>query len=765
MRIVNVFIYLYAAIGLVPYFESIDKQYPQNLYLILLNISVIVYYSIRDKAFVNEIKKIISKLPILLLIGFFIWSSITSIFAVNYLESLSTLPRLFNQLVCLIILTFLFSRVKDFKLFLFGLISVFLSLEVISVISIYIFDIIYLGKPGFRAIAYRGFSGNINIMAYIMLPKIAFVFYYLFNSKNLWVKRYLWMLNTLAIFCIVSIFKTRSAIIVLSISMLLTCIALYRFLTIRKIYKNNISLLYKYFKVIIIPVFIVIATDNYISQRYDGINVQSRVSTLGNISTDSSLQQRIRYIKATLSSFIQYPIFGVGIGNWEIVSLKYENPEMTNFVVPYHAHNDYLEILAETGLPGFLIYFGLIFLIGYLLLKKILSLNNITESTFLIFLFIWLLIHLFDSLFNFPFDRIFQQVYFAILLAGIFATTKMPVVNLSNQKTSLVISTILLLFPLSLYSTARLIKSGVAQKIFITEFNRKKFDRPSLEEIENLEIDFKNVSQTAMPMYSIKGIYYFKQDRFEEAIEMFRKGSNSNPYMYLGTSYIGQSYSMMNQLDSALYYTKKAFEKAPNNFLFYGHYVLTLEKLKDSLGVKDAFNMVQDKYKDPLHEEIYLGVMNNILSENKSFALENIDLQLKSGNDQLKKNYYAVKIGAQEMYRADLLNQQAESSFQNENFEQAAELFLRASNLNPYELPYKENAANAYMKIGNDSLSLNLLNELINEDGYRNTKAFYLRGLVLYGLKDEQAACRDFKIVDEAGLFADSDLYGILCNN
>ncbi len=117
MRIVNVFIYLYAAIGLVPYFESIDKQYPQNLYLILLNISVIVYYSIRDKAFVNEIKKIISKLPILLLIGFFIWSSITSIFAVNYLESLSTLPRLFNQLVCLIILTFLFSRVKDFKLF------------------------------------------------------------------------------------------------------------------------------------------------------------------------------------------------------------------------------------------------------------------------------------------------------------------------------------------------------------------------------------------------------------------------------------------------------------------------------------------------------------------------------------------------------------------------------------------------------------------------------------------------------------------------
>ncbi|MBT6447807.1 MAG: hypothetical protein HOK38_03565 [Flavobacteriaceae bacterium] len=764
MRIENIFIFLYAAIGIVPYFESIDKQYPQNLYLILLNISVIAYYSFRDKTFINEIKKIISKVPILLLIGFFIWSSFTSIFAINYLESLSTLPRLFNQLVCLIMLTFLFSRVKDFKLLLFWLVSVFLSLEVISVISVYIFDIIYLGKPGYRAIAYRGFSGNINIMAYVMLPQITLVFYYLFNSKNLWLKRYLWILNTLAIFCIISIFKTRSAIVVLFISMLLTCIALYRFLVIRKIYKNNVSLFFKFFKVIIIPFLIVIVTDNYISQRYDGINVQSRVSTLGNISTDSSLQQRIRYIKATLSSFTQYPIFGVGIGNWEIVSLKYENPDMTNFVVPYHAHNDYLEILAETGVPGFLIYFGLIFLVGYLLLKKILTNNNIAESTFLIFLFIWLLIHLFDSLFNFPFDRIFQQVYFAILLAGIFSNTKMPVIKLSNNNSSLIISALLLLLPLSLYSSARLFNSGLAQKIFITEFNRKKFDRPSLEEIEKLEIDFKNVSQTAMPMYSIKGIYYFKQNRFEEAIEMFRKGSNSNPYMHLGTSYIGQSYSMMNQLDSALYYTKKAFEKVPNNFLFYGHYVLTLEKLKDSIGVKKAFNIVNDKYKDPLHEEIYLGIMNNILSENKTFALENIDLQLKSGNDQLKKNYYAVKIGAQEMYRADLLNQQAESSFEDEDFEQAAELFLRASNINPLELPYKENTANAYMKIGKDSLALKLLNELINEEGYRSSKAFYLRGLVLYGLKDEQSACRDLKIADEAGLFAQTNLYSILCN-
>ena len=68
------------------------------------------------------------------------------------------------------------------------------------------------------------------------------------------------------------------------------------------------------------------------------------------------------------------------------------------------------------------------------------------------------------------------------------------------------------------------------------------------------------------------------------------------------------------------------------------------------------------------------------------------------------------------------------------------------------------------MKIGKDSLALKLLNELINEEGYRSSKAFYLRGLVLYGLKDEQSACRDLKIADEAGLFAQTNLYSILCN-
>jgi tetratricopeptide (TPR) repeat protein len=170
------------------------------------------------------------------------------------------------------------------------------------------------------------------------------------------------------------------------------------------------------------------------------------------------------------------------------------------------------------------------------------------------------------------------------------------------------------------------------------------------------------------------------------------------------------------------------------------------------------------KYKEPKHENLYLGVMNNVLTGNKKFALENIDLKLESGNDQLKENYYALKIGYIDMYDADLLYQRGELFYEKKEYKVAADLFLQASNLNPFEFPYKENAANAYMQMGKDSLSLKLLDELINKDGSKSPKTYYLRGLVLYGLDKKTLACQDLRVADNAGLFVKTNLYNILCS-
>ena len=76
-----------------------------------------------------------------------------------------------------------------------------------------------------------------------------------------------------------------------------------------------------------------------------------------------------------------------------------------------------------------------------------------------------------------------------------------------------------------------------------------------------------------------------------------------------------------------------------------------------------------------------------------------------------------------------------------DSFETAEDFFRRASNLNPYELVYKENLANTNLKLGRFGVALNILNELIIEDGSKSIKVKYLRILAYLNLQDFENAC------------------------
>ena len=43
------------------------------------------------------------------------------------------------------------------------------------------------------------------------------------------------------------------------------------------------------------------------------------------------------------------PIFGVGLGNWKLKSIDYDLKDIEGYVVPYHAHSDFIQIGAELG--------------------------------------------------------------------------------------------------------------------------------------------------------------------------------------------------------------------------------------------------------------------------------------------------------------------------------------------------------------------------------------------------------------------------------
>ncbi len=751
-------------VGVVDYFGSTDKVATQTMYLNFINLASFIYI-VRLYNFKNSIgvfKNIFSKIPILLMSVFFLWSSVTIIVAVNVEESLKTLTEIFTILVSFIMLVFFINR-EDSKEKLIRLVILStLIIELVTIYFPYLKDIFLLGQPIERSLAYRGMTGSVNIISYTVLMKLPFIIYYTIIKKKYHL--YYIFLSLLMIYSIIGILETRSAILTLITIIILCLYTVYRYYILNKLSSRNS--IKKSLFITVLPFLIAIILNNFSSSVFNTVNVQNRLETLTRLQGDDSLNERFRYFEAGISSIIKNPIFGIGVGNWEVESIKYDNMNMVSYVVPYHAHNDYIEIFAETGLIGFISYFGAIFIVLFSLFKSSLFIKNNQSKEQLLFntlICISILVYLSDSLFNFPFDRTYQQINLIFLLSIGLLFSK----NKENRKQIPVVkyfSVLFLLLPLNLYSSVVLYKSSVEHNVLLKAFNNQDFSFPSLEIIDRMNDTYPTLTPTTLPIKSVKGLYYIHHKDYYKAIELLQAGTKYNPYLYMSEAYIAYAYWRLNQVDSANYYAKKAFYNLPNNIIHFRNYAITLAELKDSTELKKAYEYIPIKLSENKHEEIYLTALSTFLSnESKASIIEDLDFDLQSGSSNFKRGYYNLQIGNKNMIDADYFYQLGEAYFSQKRFEEAAKLFLRASQLNPFELPYKENYANSLLRLGEFNKSLEVLNELINVDKTKSINAIYLRALAYLNLENFTLGCVDLKILEDIGWLGNNRIYQNFC--
>ncbi len=763
MKAQYLFLILYMGLGFVPYIGAADKVVPQVLYLNLVNLSAIIYVAfILKKNIFSELSESLKNIESVFYFLFFIWSSITLINSINLSESVSILGDVFTYMVSFIFLIYFISKISNIKSVFFYIIMSLLIVEVVSVLFPYLYEIINIGSPNQRGQIYRGYTGNINVLAYILLIKMPFLVYFQITKQGNY--RINFFLILLIVFIISAIFATRSAII--SLFLISILISLFVIYIMKKEKKVSLTSSFKIlYKVLILPVLLGLIINNIESRIFDTTSFQSRLSTLNNIAEDTSLSQRLRYYGHALKSFREKPILGKGIGSWEYESIKYEKQEMQNYIVPYHAHNDFLELLAETGLVGAILFFGLIVLVCFNLLKKILDKESDYESKlFSAFLIISFIVYLIDSSFNFPFARAIQQMHLLFLLAISIHVLNLKKINF--QYTNLIVLLIIVLTPISIYSSSRLLVSSQHQAILLRQFNKSDYSTPSLDVIDKFEMNYKSLSATALPMPTIKGLFYANNGKYREAVSLFKKGIEANPYLFIHESFLGYTYNVLDMPDSALYYTKKAFDNMPKNSIHYANYINSLVQIKDSVTIKNVYQSLDVPIdKDPLYDQIYLVAMAEITDpESTDFTLSDIDIDIQSGNDRLKRGYYTLKVGESQMYKADEFYQYGMIRFEEENYKSAAEFFIEADSINPYELIYKENAANSLIRYGDDIGALKLLNDLIDNFNSKSAKAHYLRGLILIEQEGRQnQACLDLKFAKDNGFLDGTRVYEILC--
>jgi len=258
----------------------------------------------------------------------------------------------------------------------------------------------------------KGFAGNKNITSASIAFKIPFAYLLLKKSKNIIVKTLLIILIVFGFFNLI-VLSSRAILVSYSI-VLLFLISTLLIVNAKKLKYLNII---KQVSVFILP--IIIALIFFKTNNTDqNLNVTSRVSSIN--TSDVSATTRLRYYKKGLEYFIENPIAGAGIGNFQLISIKLDSDNIESYIVPYVAHNDFVEVFTELGLFGGLAYLLFVLSIAIYLIRLFFKLNDEVERVQIIFLSMPFIIYFIDANLNFPQYRPIMQIAFLIYSVLVF---------------------------------------------------------------------------------------------------------------------------------------------------------------------------------------------------------------------------------------------------------------------------------------------------------------------------------------------------------
>jgi len=412
MNYLFVYITFLLAVIFVPKFNSIDIIGPQWVYLSILNlvtfVSLLIFYlkltlTCITNIFANSIFRILFIFFVLMLLSF-IYSNNVYLSAHDFSRNINLFAIVFNIYVLFSIYPFKFLHIAlIFSFFLFC--EIFYSLQFFfRDFYLYGFDVFNFDKININA--FLGYTGNKNIAAASIVFKLPMLFYLIYYYSNKWMLGLLFFITSLSFFNLFILSARASLISLLIILFFFIGYLIYN----KRFIKSFIlmaSLSFAYF------LFSIYLPENTPTPL-------NRVSSIE--FSDESSSFRLGLWNDAFNFTISHPLYGVGLGNWKVESAKFWKSHGQEYIVPYHAHNDFLEIGTELGLIGFFVYFSLFCFSFYFIISSFFRLR----SPLTLILLLLLCVYFIDAFFNFPLERPIMQVPFGIILSMIIFYSSSP---------------------------------------------------------------------------------------------------------------------------------------------------------------------------------------------------------------------------------------------------------------------------------------------------------------------------------------------------
>jgi O-antigen ligase/tetratricopeptide (TPR) repeat protein len=760
---------VFLGVNLIPLNGAIDEMGPQWYYLSVVNIVIAVFLFFKNKSYQEAIKTVLSSSFALLYIIFILYVGASYFYAINKTEMLVCYARFMTTAMAFFNIAILVQKEPKLIRVIVIILCLGLLADSYYTISRFLNKPIEMTNYDAFVLSIKGNASNKNIWAASIAIKIPFCLYMVYMLQSKW--KYFFMAIVMMAVMSIVITSTRSTF-VSTFSYALFFVILCVIEIIRK--KMNYLTIFK----LIIPMVLGVVFANFavktVSNQFENTN-QGKLASISSRVNSINLEGsgRKNYWLASIDYMNKNKLIGAGFGNWKIAVIPYEREILDDNILSYHIHNDFLEVGAETGIIGFILYVGLFIWTFVMFCKNYFS-KELNENRFLHFFVLLSLVgYGVDAFLNFPIERPITQILFAFCCAinlSVYLENRKKTATKTNSESGsksfifseiTTITIVLIMLPVAYVTNSTFESMKIQPKVY-ADLDAKNL---SIAEVENLNNYFPNLSATGLAISDIIGTYYVKNGKYEESIPYFTEGKLANPYFHLSDTYKSLAYINLNKDDSALKYGLIGFNERPRSKTAYNQIVNITSKLKDSVGLKKAF-LTYTKYRnDEFGWYLYL---NNIIRMKQAFTPEIITLvdsacKLFPANNDLKNLQNIYRSGSQiavqqntaaipvnniseeineRNKKVGLLITKATYLFNGAKYIDAAKVFLEASALDPNNYAYYENAGVCYYNNNNLEQCLQYFDKSINLKTSTTGKSEFFKGVALNALGKKEEACR-----------------------
>ena len=581
--------FLYLIVHFIPDFGGADVMGSQWLYVSVVDFAILLYILLNQQQYKTAIDAVL-KLKFTIVYSFLvIWALISITYSINAIESLVCLARLLSTYLIFINLSILFHKKELTTLFnvvaiLAGVVLFFDAMYVITGFSKNMVDMNLDQNIG----SLTGKNGNKNVMAASLLIKFPFLLFVILHNKLIGkiAGLVVLFLGMMALF----ILNTRSTYVGLGVLFVLFSVAITLLNKKQGIKVIGINLAY-----LILPlIFAFFAANGMLTKAVDVQGFQGGYSSVtkrvGDINVASEQNSRIKLWKAAIDYASKHPFTGAGYGNWKLASIPYEKEYTNDLFVPYHCHNDYIEMFADLGLIGGISFAALFVLLGITTIQFWMQSKDDQHKLIMSIALMAIACYFIDAFFNFPAERTSMQTMFALSAALLF----LPIyfTDLNNTKQKDVKGTMLLLIPLllvvgAIYVNYQTYTSLKVQKYVMGEINEDP--KMALDDVKDAFPAIPNLSTSTLPIKALVARYYLRDKMNDEAMRLLNESDQVNPYLHYNDFIKTAIFSTQGKFDSTLYYAKKAFYNWPRATSYYKNMIFAAAKMKDTAEATKAF--------------------------------------------------------------------------------------------------------------------------------------------------------------------------------